>query len=146
MTQQSEQSTVWLTQDAHDKLTAELEEMKGPRRQEIVARISAARDEGDLKENGGYHAATDEQGKQEGPHPQLEAMLLRAEVGEAEDDGIVSPGMKVTTRFVGDDDEDAETFLLGAREMEDVVEGVTVYSPQSALGTAVIDATKGARR
>ena len=66
MTQQSEQSTVWMTQDAHDKLTAELEEMKGPRRQEIVAKISAARDEGDLKENGGYHAAREEQGKLEG--------------------------------------------------------------------------------
>ena len=143
MTQQSEQSTVWLTQDAYDKLTAELEDMKGPRRQEIVARISAARDEGDLKENGGYHAAREEQGKLEGQIKQLEAMLLKAQVGEAEDDGTVSPGMKVTYKFVGDDDDDAETFLLGAREMEDVVDGVKVYSPQSPLGTAVIGATKG---
>ena len=143
MTQSAEQGTVWLTQDAHDKLTAELAEMKGPRRQEIVARISAARDEGDLKENGGYHAAREEQGKLEGQIKQLEAMLLRAEVGEAEDDGTVSPGMKVTYKFVGDDDDEAETFLLGAREMEDVVEGIKVYSPQSPLGTAVIGATKG---
>ena len=143
MTQSTEQGTVWMTQDAYDKLTVELAEMKGPRRQEIVARISAARDEGDLKENGGYHAAREEQGKLEGQIRQLEAMLERAEVGEAEDDGTVSPGMRVTYKFVGDDDDDAETFLLGAREMEDVVEGIKVYSPQSPLGTAVIGAAKG---
>jgi transcription elongation factor GreA len=143
MTQSAEQGTVWMTQDAYDKLTTELEEMKGPRRQEIVARISAARDEGDLKENGGYHAAREEQGKLEGQIRQLEAMLLRAEVGAAEDDGSVSPGMKVTYKFVGDDDDEAETFLLGAREMEDVVDGIKVYSPQSPLGTAVIGAAKG---
>ncbi|RYJ00241.1 MAG: transcription elongation factor GreA, partial [Actinomycetales bacterium] len=63
MTQSTEQGTVWLTQDAYDKLTQELEDLKGPVRQEIIARISAARDEGDLKENGGYHAAREEQGK-----------------------------------------------------------------------------------
>ena len=55
--------TIWLTQEAFDKLQAELDDLKGPQRAEIVARISAARDEGDLKENGGYHAAKDEQGR-----------------------------------------------------------------------------------
>src|SRR4051794_12745317 len=45
----------WLTQQAYDRLTAELEELSGPRRDEVVARIAAAREEGDLKENGGYH-------------------------------------------------------------------------------------------
>ena len=143
MTQSTEQGTIWLTQDAYDKLTAELEHLKGPARQEVIARISAARDEGDLKENGGYHAAREEQGKLEGQIRSLEAMLLKAQVGEAEDDGTVSPGMKVTYKFVGDDDDDAETFLLGAREMEDTVEGLKVYSPQSPLGSAIIGAAKG---
>ena len=81
MTQQTEQQgPIWLTQKAFDKLTAELEDMKGPRRQEIVGRISAARDEGDLSENGGYHAAREEQGKLEGQIRQLEDVLLHAEV------------------------------------------------------------------
>ena len=145
MTQQTDQSTVWLTQDAYDKLTTELENLKGPVRQEIIARISAARDEGDLKENGGYHAAREEQGKLEGRIRQLEDMLLKAEVGETPvDDGTVSPGMKVTYKFVGDDDDEAETFLLGAREMEDTDAGLKVYSPQSPLGSAIIGAKKGA--
>ena len=69
MTQSSEHDTIWLTQEAHDKLKAELEHLSGPVRQEIIERISAARDEGDLKENGGYHAAKDEQGKVEAPDP-----------------------------------------------------------------------------
>jgi transcription elongation factor GreA len=144
MTQQTEPSPVWLTQDAYDKLKAELENLKGPVRQEIVSRISAAREEGDLSENGGYHAAREDQGKNEGRIRQLEAMLERAQVGETPpDDGVVEPGMKVTYKFVGDDDDEAETFLLGAREMEDVANGLKVYSPQSPLGTAINGASKG---
>jgi len=132
----TEQDTVWLTQDAFDKLQAELEDLKGPRRQEIIDRISSARDEGDLKENGGYHAAKDEQGKVEARIRQLEDMLRRAEVGETPpNDGVVEPGMVVTYKFVGDDDDEAEKFLLGAREIEP--EGLKVYSPQSPLGAAI---------
>lgn len=142
MMQSSEQSVIWLTQDAYDKLASELEQLRGPLRSEIIAKISAARDEGDLKENGGYHAAREEQGKAEARIRQLEDMLRRAEVGETPpDDGVVEPGMKVTTRFVGD--EDTVTFLLGAREMADTTENIEVYSPQSPLGAAIIGAKKG---
>jgi len=64
MTQPTEQQgPIWLTQKAFDQLTAELEDMKGPRRQDIVGRISSAREEGDLSENGGYHAAREEIGR-----------------------------------------------------------------------------------
>jgi transcription elongation factor GreA len=127
---------IWLTQEAYDKLQAELADLEGPQRAEIVARISAARDEGDLKENGGYHAARDEQGRLEARIAQLKDMLRRAEVGETPaDDGVVEPGMVVTYKFDGDDDDEAETFLLGAREIEP--EGLTVYSPQSPIGSAL---------
>ncbi len=142
MTQSTEQGTIWLTQDAFDKLHKELEELKGPIRQEVIERISAARDEGDLKENGGYHAAREEQGRVEGRIRQLEDMLRRAEVGETPpNDGVVEPGMVVTYRFVGDDEDEVETFLLGAREIEP--EGLTVYSPQSPLGSAINGHAKG---
>jgi transcription elongation factor GreA len=139
MTQSSEHDTIWLTQEAHDKLRAELVNLSGPVRQEVIGRISAARDEGDLKENGGYHAAKDEQGKIEARIRQIEEMLRRAEVGEPADDGTVSPGMKVTYRFVGDSG--SETFLLGAREIDD--DNLEVYSPQSPLGSAILGARKG---
>jgi transcription elongation factor GreA len=139
----SDQHTIWLTQEAFDKLQAELANLRGPVRSEVVARISAAREEGDLKENGGYHAAREEQGKVEARIRQLEDMLSRAEVGETPpDDGVVEPGMKVTYKFAGDGDDEAETFLLGAREMAPTTQ-LTVYSPQSPLGSAIIGHRKG---
>jgi len=136
---QAAQGKVWLTQEAFDKLTQELEDLKGPVRQDIIARISAARDEGDLKENGGYHAAREEQGKTKARIDQLESMLRRAEVGEKPaDDGMVEAGMIVTIRFEGDTD--TEEFLLGSREllsMDSNVE-IDVYSPTSPLGAAIL--------
>src|SRR4051794_26556489 len=137
----SERSTIWLTQEAFDKLQAELDNLRGPVRDEIVARISAARDEGDLKENGGYHAAREEQGKTEARIRQLEDMLRKARVGETPaDDGVVEPGMVVTIRFAGDSDQ--ERFLLGAREMASGSD-LQVYSPQSPLGTALVGRKRG---
>ena len=137
----TDQGTVWLTQEAYDKLQAELEDLKGPRRQEIIEKIAAARDEGDLKENSGYHAAKDDQGKQEARIRQLEDMLRRAEVGETPpNDGIVEPGMVVTVRFDGGD---TEKFLLGARENLSEGDTLDVYSPQSAMGSAINGKSKG---
>jgi transcription elongation factor GreA len=137
------QDKIWLTQEAYDKLKAELENLSGPVRQEIIERISAARDEGDLKENGGYHAAKDEQGKVEARIRQLEDMLRRAEVGETpKDDGIVEPGMKVTYKFVGDpDDAETSTFLLGNKALDDGT--IDVFSPESPLGSAILGAKVG---
>ncbi len=135
MTQSSEREAVWLTQAKYDELKAELEHLRGPGRQEVVDKVSAARDEGDLKENGGYHAAREELGKIDGRIAQLEDMLQRVQIGEVADDGIVEPGMVVTYRFDGD--QDTETFLLGAREMRGDDDQIEVYSPQSPLGSAI---------
>ncbi|GAB3699288.1 transcription elongation factor GreA [Mariniluteicoccus flavus] len=132
--------TVWLTQDAYDKLTEELAHLEGEGRTEIADRIAAARDEGDLRENGGYHAAREEQGKMEARIAQLQQMLRRAQVGEAPASGDeVAPGTKVTIAFDGDED-DTDTFLLGSREvlgLDDAADDVNVYSPQSPLGAAI---------
>ena len=138
----AEQATIWLTQDAYDKLREELAELKGPVLSEIVARIGAARAEGDLSENAGYHAAKDEHGKISARIKQLEHMLDQAKVGETPpDDGVVEPGMLVTARFAGE--KDTETFLLGAREMAKHSDDLTVYSPQSPLGAAINGKKRG---
>jgi transcription elongation factor GreA len=126
---------IWLTQQTFDRLNAELEERRGPLRAEIVDRISSARDEGDLKENGGYHAAKDEQGTNEGRIRQLEEMLSGATTEPSADDQTVSAGKVVTYRFDGDDDE--ESFLLGAREIAEDRTDIEVYSPESPLGSAL---------
>ena len=131
----------FLTQDAHDRLAAELEHLSTTGREEIAKRIEAAREEGDLKENGGYHAAKDEQGKQEARIRQLEDMLRRAEVGETPpNDGVVEPGMVVTVDFGGGD---TEKFLLGARENLSEGDTLDVYSPESAMGAAINGKSKG---
>ncbi|MET9389890.1 transcription elongation factor GreA [Streptomyces sp. NPDC006624] len=135
MTQTSENVT-WLTQEAYNKLKAELEYLTGPARAEISAKIAAAREEGDLRENGGYHAAKEEQGKQELRVRQLTQLLESAKVGEAPAaDGAVAPGMVVTIAFDGDED-DTLTFLLASREYAS--SDIETYSPQSPLGTGVM--------
>jgi transcription elongation factor GreA len=126
----------WLTQQTFDRLTAELEDRRGRLRAEIVERISSARDEGDLKENGGYHAAKDEQGTNEANIRQLEEMLSSATTKPADDDQTVSAGKVVTYRFEGEDDE--ESFLLGAREIAEDHTEIEVYSPESPLGRALL--------
>ncbi|WP_018155008.1 transcription elongation factor GreA [Demetria terragena] len=132
-------SASFLTQDAYDRLHAELEELSGPGRTEISKRIEAAREEGDLKENGGYHAAKEEQGKMEARIRQLQELLRDATVGEAPpDDGVVEPGMVVTVEIFGD----TEKFLLGSREIADDSE-LDVYSEKSPLGAAILGKSRG---
>jgi transcription elongation factor GreA len=133
---------IWLTQQTADRLHAELDNLRGPLRAEVIERISSARDEGDLKENGAYHAAKDEQGKMEARIRQLEEMLDPANVtiDSSADDNTVSPGKVVTYRYAGDDD---EVFLLGAREIADDVTDIDVYSPESPLGAALLGAKAG---
>ncbi|MCT1802239.1 transcription elongation factor GreA [Kocuria sp. WRN011] len=127
----------WLTQEAYDRLKKELDHLSGPYRQEIVDRIEQARSEGDLKENGGYHAAREEQGKNEGRINQLTQLLENAQVGEAPaDDGVIEAGMVVTADIAGDE----MTFLMGSREVaEDLTGGedIEVFSERSPMGAAI---------
>ncbi len=131
-------NVVWLTPDAYNKLSGELEYLKGEGRAAVSAKIGHAREEGDLSENGGYHAAKDEQGHMEARIRQLEAMLRNAQVGSASEHGAVEPGAKVTIAFDGDED-DTDVFLFGSREVMGLDDSVAlqVYSPQSPLGQAV---------
>jgi len=132
---QTSDSVTWLTQAAYDQLKAELEHLSGPARAEIVAKIEEARQEGDLKENAGYHAAREDQGKLELRIRQLNQILEHAKVGEAPaDNGVVAPGTVVTIAFDGDPD-DTLVFLLGSREY--VSSDLDTYSPQSPLGSGV---------
>ena len=128
-------TTTWLTPEAFDRLTAELAELEGPARVDIAKKIEAAREEGDLKENGGYHAAKDEQGKIEARIVQLTNLLRSATVGAApESHGVVEVGTLVTAKIAGD----PTTFLLGSREIADDASDVDVYPATSPLGQAIL--------
>ena len=112
-------------------------------RTEITKRIEAAREEGDLKENGGYHAAKDEQGKNEARIRQLRQMLDHAQIGSPpSEEGQAAHGMVVSVELVASGR--TMTFLLGSRE-EAADASVDVYSPSSPMGAAVVGA-QGRRR
>ncbi len=130
--------TVWLSQSAYDRLSAELEELTTEGRRRASKAIEIARAHGDLRENAEYDAAKEEQGKMEARIRQLTEMLRHAKVGEAPTGDAVAAGMVVTTV---DEDGDSDTFLLGSRE--DRPEGIGVVSANSPLGQALMGAKVG---
>jgi transcription elongation factor GreA len=133
-------ASTWLTQESFDRLSAELVDRSGPMRSEITKKIELAREEGDLKENGGYHAAREEQGKNEARVRQLKQMLENAQIGTPPSDtGTIAIGHVVTVEFT---DGDSERFWLVSRE-EAVHSTMDVYSPDSPLGNAVIGKKQG---
>ncbi len=133
-------NTIWLTLEAYTRLREEYDYISGEGREVISKRIAQAREEGDLSENAGYHAARDEQGQNELRIRQLKAILDNAQVGEpGQGDETVRPGSTVTIAYDGDPD-DTDTFLLGSRELLGLDDSVdtSVYSPQSPVGSAVL--------
>ena len=64
----------WLTEEAYDRLKAELDQLIA-HRPIIAAEINDRREEGDLRENGGYHAAREQQGQEEARIRQLQELL-----------------------------------------------------------------------
>ena len=134
----------WLTQEAYDRLKAELDQLIA-HRPIIAAEINDRREEGDLRENGGYHAAREEQGQEEARIRQLQELLNNAKVGEApKQSGVALPGSVVTVVYENDKTE--ETFLIATRQ-EGVSDGkLEVYSPHSPMGAALIDAKVGDKR
>ena len=118
----------WLTQEAHDRLKHELDELVA-NRPVIAAKINDAREE---------------QGQLEARIRQLQELLRVAKVGETPtESGTAQPGMVVTVRYEGEDE--TETFLLGSRE-EGTHGDLEAYSPNSPLGRAIIGAAEGEDR
>ncbi len=126
-------ATQRLSRAAYERLTAELEDLTTRGRIEVAEKIARAREEGDLSENGGYHAAMDEQGHMEGRIRQLEHIL--------EDVEIVEDHHVYTIVYEGDSDDMAERFVVG--HLEEQVDGAGLVSPSSPLGKALQGATAG---
>ena len=136
----NETTVTWLTQEAFDRLQNELQHLTTEGRIDIAKKIEIAREEGDLKENGGYHAAKEEQGMQEARIRQLEGLLKNAVVGEPEGDASVITQGSLVTASIGGQAE--QTFLLGSREIA-AGDDLDVYSPKSPLGEAILGLTAG---
>ena len=127
-------ATTQLSQTTYDRLKAEFDDLTTRGRIDVANKIETAREEGDLKENAGYHAAKDEQGHMEGRIRQLEHLLENAEIV----DGISI----YTVLYDGDSEDMAERYVIG--NMEEDVDGADVISATSPLGQALDGAAAGA--
>jgi len=132
--------TQQLSQVAYDRLKAEYDDLTTRGRVDIARKIEAARELGDLSENGDYHAAKEEQGKMEGRILHLARILENAEIVEGVGKGdTVGLGSIVTIRYEGDDD--TETYLIGS--IEERHDEHDVISPDSPLGSALMGTKAG---
>lgn len=130
-----------LSKEAFDRLQSEYDDLTTRGRIEIAKKIETARELGDLSENGDYHAAKEEQGKMEGRIAHLGAIIEAAEIVEVDldVDRSVQAGCIVSIRYAGDDD--VEKYLIGS--IEERRDGLTVMSPGSPLGQALVGAAVG---
>ncbi|BDR52871.1 transcription elongation factor GreA [Bombiscardovia nodaiensis] len=134
----AEEKTILLTQEAYNKLEDELKHRQGEYRDEITERIAAARAEGDLSENGGYQAAREEQGKNEGRINELIVKLRNAKILKAPKAGSVGNGSVVTLDLAGNE----MVYVLGSRDIA-VATDYDVISPESPIGAAIMGHKKG---
>jgi len=132
-----------LSKSTFDRIKAEFDDLTTRGRIEVAYKIERARELGDLKENGDYHAAKDEQGHMEGRIRQIESILEDVEVVTAPADGVVGLGSVVAIVFEGDSDSDAESYLIGHVEEKPENDSVSVMSPSSPLGSALLGAKEG---
>ena len=123
-----------LSQQAYDRLKAEHDELTTVGRVDIARKIEAARELGDLKENGDYHAAKDHQGQMEARIRQLANMLDNAVIVESTDGEVVDPGSVVQLRYEGE--EEPETYFYGSVEERGIEHDI--ISPGSPLGEALV--------
>ncbi len=129
----------YLTPEGEAKLTAELETLKGPRRDALTLRLRAAIQMGDLSENADYHKAKEDQGFLEGRIQEIEAILRNSVIIEkTQSSGVVSIGSHVT---IQEDDFDPETYHLVGPTEADPRNGK--ISHESPIGNALMDKKVG---
>jgi transcription elongation factor GreA len=121
-----------LTQAQKEQLEAELAELEGPRRKEVVQAIATARGFGDLSENFEYHAAKNEQGLLEHRIRQLRDRLGRAVLVE---EHVGSGKIRVGSKVVLEDEQ--------GEKLEVEISSVDGVSPDSPVGRAILGRSAG---
>lgn len=133
-----------LSKATYERLKAEFADLTTRGRIEVADKIERARELGDLKENGDYHAAKDEQGHMEGRIRQIESFLEDVEIVPPSPKGVVGLGTIVAIVYEGDSEDAAEHYLIGHVEEKPDENHISVMSPSSPLGSALLGATVGA--
>lgn len=130
----------YLTPEGKQKLENELQELEGPKRQEMAQRLKEAIEMGDLSENADYITAKEEQGFLEGKIQEIKHILNHATVVQDGQNGrsTVSVGCRVT---LAEGEEDPATYhLVGSKEADPVQYKISHASP---IGQAIMDKEKG---
>ncbi|HMV30029.1 MAG TPA: transcription elongation factor GreA [Anaerolineales bacterium] len=129
----------YLTPEGEAKLKAELEELKGPRREELAQRLRSAIQMGDLSENADYHKAKEDQGFLEGRIQEIEAILRNSVLIEkTASSDVVSIGSHVT---IQEEDFDPETYhIVGPTEANPRKGKISHESP---IGVALMNKKVG---
>jgi len=128
----------YLTPEGEAKLKAELEDLKGPRREELAQRLRSAIQMGDLSENADYHKAKEDQGFLEGRIQEIEALLRNAVIIEKTTSDVVSIGSHVT---IQEGREEPETYHIVGPAEADPRNGR--ISHESPIGIALMDKKVG---
>ena len=129
----------YLTPEGEEKLQAELQELKGPKREELSQRLRSAIQMGDLSENADYHKAKEDQGFLEGRIQELEAILRNATIiTEKQSSGVIFIGSHVT---IQEGNEEPETYHHHGPTEADPRRGRISY--ESPIGRALMDKKVG---
>ena len=143
--QPGQEPSARLTNDAYQRMMAELEHLKTEGRTAMSERLLRAREHGDIRENAEYDTAKNDQGLMEARIRDLERQLRDPEIIEAAEGDEVGAGTLVTLRLLEDADEsDEETYLM-AHSPEERAPGVRTVTPNSPLGSVLMGRRVGDR-
>lgn len=129
----------FITKENKASLEAELKELSGPKRKEVISAVEYAKSLGDLSENAEYHAAREAQGKLEDRIKQIEYTLKYGEVVEKPSDGSIAVGCTVVIQKEGETNN--RTFVIVGSDETDMLSGKISY--KSPIGQALVGNKKG---
>ncbi|MCC6628146.1 MAG: transcription elongation factor GreA [Chloroflexi bacterium] len=135
----AEDKPVFLTEQGRLDLQAELEQLRLVKRPEVAARISQAKEYGDISENSEYEDAKNEQAFTEGRIRTIESLLSRARVlREDARAGAVRLGSRIT---ILDDEGTEEKWMLVSSAEAKASQGK--ISDDSLVGRALLGKKAG---
>ena len=131
-----------ITSQGLEKIKKELEELKNIKRHKIVAAIAEARSHGDLKENAEYHAAKEEQSKNEGRINEINDLIARANVVDVtlleKKDNVIFGS---TIDLIDLDSKVKKTYKIVGKDEADVKKKYIYF--RSPIGKALIGKKRG---
>ena len=129
----------YITEEKKKALELELEDLKGPKRMDLLAKLQYAKSLGDLSENAEYHQVREDQSKLEARIQKIEQVLKSSEIIKAKGGDTVEVGSKVLVQKEGTKEE--KTYQIVGSEEADTLNGK--ISNKSPIGEALYGKKKG---